>query len=108
MIAAIHAFTGAEPLIVGPGVKTGMAIRYDGPQDVGADRIVSAVAAHAGYGDEKKAIVVVDFGTATTFDVVSPSSEYLGGIIAPGVGISADALFSNAAKLPRVEIWPKW
>ena len=98
---------GFEPLVVGPGVKTGMPIRYDPPQDVGADRIVTAVAAHvrhgAGSSDGRVGVVVVDFGTATTFDVVSPAPEYLGGVIAPGVGISADALFARAAKLPRVD-----
>ncbi len=87
-----------------------MPIRYDPPQDVGADRIVTAVAAHERYGKGKGAkggncgVIVVDFGTATTFDVVSPGPEYLGGVIAPGIGISADALFSRAARLPRVDV----
>jgi type III pantothenate kinase len=88
------------PLVVGPGVKTGMPIQYDNPKEVGADRIVNAVAAfdrwHCG-------MIVVDFGTATTFDVISSSGEYQGGAIAPGVGISAEALFARASKLPRVE-----
>jgi len=88
------------PVVVGPGVKTGMPIQYDNPKEVGADRIVNAVAAfekwHCG-------MIVVDFGTATTFDVVSDSGEYQGGAIAPGIGISAEALFARASKLPRVE-----
>lgn len=88
------------PLVVGPGVKTGMPIQYDNPKEVGADRIVNAVAA---YEKWHCAMIVVDFGTATTFDVVSASGEYQGGAIAPGVGISAEALFARASKLPRVE-----
>jgi type III pantothenate kinase len=104
---ALLRYAGVEPLVVGPGVRTGMPIRYDPPQDVGADRIVTAVAAwerhRAGDGAEG-GLIVVDFGTATTFDVVSPKPEYLGGVIAPGIGIAADALFERAAKLPRVDI----
>ena len=100
---ALERYADLEPLVVGPGVKTGMPIRYDPPQDVGADRIVTAVAAYRRHGKEGAGIVVVDFGTATTFDVVSPVPEYLGGVIAPGIGISADALFARAAKLPRVD-----
>lgn len=92
---------GIEPLIVGPGVKTGMAILYDNPKEVGADRIVNAVAAFERY---RSGLIVVDFGTATTFDCVTPRGEYLGGVICPGIQISADALFARAAKLPRVEI----
>lgn len=90
-----------SPYIVGPGIKTGMPIHYDNPKEVGADRIVNAVAA---YEKNKKSLIIVDFGTATTFDVISSKGEYLGGAIAPGVGISADALFERASKLPRVEI----
>jgi type III pantothenate kinase len=90
-----------QPLIVGPGIKTGMPILYDNPREVGADRIVNAVAA---YEQVKKALIVVDFGTATTFDYVSAKGEYLGGAIAPGLNVSADALFARASKLPRVEI----
>lgn len=103
---ALVRYVGVEPLVVGPGVRTGMPIRYDPPQDVGADRIVTAVAAHERHGtcDGSHGMVVVDFGTATTFDVVSPKPEYLGGVIAPGIGIAADALFARAAKLPRVDI----
>lgn len=89
-----------KPLVVGPGVKTGMPIQYDNPKEVGADRIVNAVAA---YEKWRCGMIVVDFGTATTFDVISANGEYQGGAIAPGVGISAEALFSRASKLPRVE-----
>lgn len=90
-----------EPLVVGPGVRTGMPILYEQPREVGADRIVNAIAAFARVGRET---IVVDFGTATTFDVISARGEYLGGVIVPGIGISADALFARASKLPRVEI----
>ncbi|HEU5319844.1 MAG TPA: type III pantothenate kinase [Methylomirabilota bacterium] len=90
-----------EPLVVEPGVKTGMPILYEPPSDVGADRIVNGVAALARYGGP---VVVVDFGTATTFDVVTRKGEYAGGVICPGVGISADALFQRAARLPRVDV----
>lgn len=89
-----------DPLIVGPGMKTGMPIKYDNPREVGADRIVNAVAA---YEKKRSALIVVDFGTATTFDVISADGCYQGGAIAPGVGISADALFERASKLPRVD-----
>jgi type III pantothenate kinase len=88
------------PLIVGPGVRTSMPIRYENPREVGADRIVNAVAA---YDRCQCAAIVVDFGTATTFDAVSSKGEYLGGAIAPGIRISMDALFHQASKLPRVE-----
>lgn len=88
------------PYVVGPGMKTGMPIQYDNPKEVGADRIVNAVAA---YDKCKCGLIVVDFGTATTFDVISADGEYQGGAIAPGVGISAEALFDRASKLPRVE-----
>ena len=90
-----------DPVIVGPGTRTGMPILYDNPREVGADRIINAVAAYERY---RSGCLVVDFGTATTFDVVTPKGEYLGGAIAPGIGISADALFHAAAKLPRVEL----
>ncbi|MDI6852919.1 MAG: type III pantothenate kinase [Deltaproteobacteria bacterium] len=93
-----------RPLWVGPGIKTGMPIHYDNPREVGADRIVNAVAA---YDQVKGAVIVVDFGTATTFDVISQQGEYLGGAIAPGVMISCEALFIKASKLPRVEIFAK-
>lgn len=90
-----------SPLVVGPGVKTGMDIRYDNPREVGADRIVNAVGAYETYGGP---LIVVDFGTATTFDAISARGEYLGGAIAPGIGISTEALFQRAAKLPRIEL----
>jgi len=89
-----------KPLIVGPGIKTGMPIFYDNPKEVGADRIVNAVAAFKKYQKES---IIVDFGTATTFDYVSPKGEYMGGCIAPGIVISSEALFARASKLPRVE-----
>lgn len=90
-----------HPLFIEPGVKTGMPVHYDNPVEVGADRIVNAVAAFDKYGGP---CVIVDFGTATTFDCVSAKGEYLGGVICPGIGISADALFERTARLPRVEI----
>ena len=91
---------GVKPLFVGPGVKTGMPILYESPREVGADRVVNAVAAYARW---KTGLIVVDFGTATTFDAVSQKGEYLGGAISPGVTISMEALFRNASRLPRVE-----
>jgi type III pantothenate kinase len=90
-----------KPLFVEPGIKTGMPIHYDNPQEVGADRIVNGVAAFEKYGGP---CIVVDFGTATTFDAVSRKGEYLGGVIAPGIGISAQALFEHTARLPLVDI----
>ena len=90
-----------KPLVVGPGLKTGMAILYENPLEVGADRIVAAVAAFEKHGGP---CIVVDFGTATTFDAVSSKGEYLGGSIAPGIQISAEALYLKTAKLPRIEI----
>ncbi len=90
-----------EPVVIGPGTRTGMPVLYDNPKEVGADRVVNAVAA---YERHPAGCLVVDFGTATTFDVVTPKGEYLGGAIAPGIGISADALYRAAAKLPRVDI----
>lgn len=90
-----------RPLFIEPGVRTGMPVQYDNPAEVGADRIVNGVAAYEKYGGP---CVIVDFGTATTFDCVSQRGEYLGGIICPGIGISADALFDRTARLPRVEI----
>ena len=92
---------GCTPLVVGPGLKTGMPVLYENPREVGADRIVNAVAAFERW---KQACVIVDFGTATTFDYVTGKGEYVGGAIAPGITISADALYEAAAKLPRVEI----
>jgi len=99
-----HKYFHLKPLIVGPGIRTGMPIRYDNPKEVGADRIVNAVAAYEKY---KTAMVIVDFGTATTFDYVSGDGAYMGGAIAPGVLISCEALFQKASKLPRVEIFAR-
>jgi len=90
-----------KPFVVGPGLKTGIPILYENPLEVGADRVVGAVAAFAKYGGP---CIVVDFGTATTFDAISADGEYLGGAIAPGIQISAEALYLRTAKLPRVEI----
>lgn len=90
-----------DPLVVGPGMKTGLNIKIDNPREVGADRIVNAVAGIELYGGP---LIIVDFGTATTFDAISKSGEYLGGAIAPGISISTEALFQRAAKLPRVEL----
>jgi type III pantothenate kinase len=92
---------GGPAILVGPGIKTGMPILYENPREVGADRIVNAVAA---FEQLKAGCIVVDFGTATTWDVVTPKGEYLGGVIAPGIQISAEALYEHAAKLPRVEL----
>ncbi|RII29379.1 MAG: pantothenate kinase [Geobacter sp.] len=89
------------PFVVGPGIKTGMPIQYDNPREVGADRIVNAV---AGYEKHHCSLVIVDFGTATTFDYVNKKGEYCGGAIAPGLAISQEALFQRASKLPRVDI----
>jgi type III pantothenate kinase len=94
-------YFNSKPLFIEPGIKTGMPVHYDNPAEVGADRIVNAVAAFEKYGGP---CVIVDFGTATTFDCVSAKGEYLGGVISPGLGISADALFERTARLPRVEI----
>jgi len=93
-----------RPMIMGPGLKTGMPIHYNNPSEVGADRIVNAVAAYEKYGT---GLIVVDFGTATTFDYVSKEGAYIGGAIAPGVIISSEALFQKASKLPSVEIFGK-
>lgn len=90
-----------KPLVVGPGIKTGLAIKYENPREVGADRVVNAVGAYAKYGGP---LIIIDFGTATTFCVVNEEGEYLGGAIAPGIRISTEALVSRAAKLPRVEM----
>jgi type III pantothenate kinase len=89
------------PLIVGPGIKTGLNIRYENPREVGADRIVNAVAAIELYGSP---CIVVDFGTATTFDYIDEAGQYIGGAVAPGIGISTEALYQRAAKLPRIEL----
>lgn len=97
----VHKLFKCTPLVVGEGARTGIKIRTDNPREVGADRIVNSVAAYHLYGGPA---IVVDFGTATTFDVVSAQGEYLGGAIAPGIGISAEALFLRASKLSRVEL----
>jgi type III pantothenate kinase len=97
---SLHYF-GFKPHVVGPGIKTGMPIHYDNPREVGADRIVNAV---AGFEKYRSALIIVDFGTATTFDYVNKKGEYCGGAIAPGLMISMEALFQKASKLPRVEI----
>jgi type III pantothenate kinase len=99
--AMAHRYLGHEMLVVGPSIRTGMPIRIDNPREVGADRLVNAVAAFERVGD---ACVVVDFGTAITYDAVSRAGEYLGGIISPGAEISIDALYERAAKLPKVEL----
>jgi len=98
---ACKKYFGQAPLVVEPGIKTGMSVLYENPREVGADRIVNAVAA---YEQWKCGLIVVDFGTATTFDLVTPKGEYLGGVICPGIGISAEALFMRAAKLPRIDL----
>jgi type III pantothenate kinase len=101
IIEACQRFLGMDPLVVDAGVKTGVRIRYEDPRAVGADRIVDAAAVQALY---KGPACVVDFGTATTFDAISAEGDYLGGAIAPGIGIAAEALFLRAAKLPRVDL----
>jgi type III pantothenate kinase len=100
-VAMCERFIHQTPLVVGVGVKTGVKIRYDSPRDVGADRIVDAAAAYKLYGGPA---CIVDFGTATTFNAISVDGEYLGGSIAAGVGIAADALFARTSKLPRVDL----
>jgi type III pantothenate kinase len=96
-------YFGIQPLFIEATMKLGMPVLYNPPGDVGADRIVNAVAAYAEFGGP---VIVVDFGTATTFDAISQQGEYMGGVICPGIGISAEALFLRAARLPRVDIRP--
>ena len=96
-----HKYLRKAPIIVGPGVKTGLNIRYENPREVGADRIVNSVAGIEKYGTP---LIVVDFGTATTFDYIDADGNYLGGAIVPGIGISTEALYQRAAKLPRIEL----
>lgn len=103
LVELSRGYLGRDPLVVEPGVDTGMPVLYEPPGDVGADRIVNGVAAFAAFGGP---VIVVDFGTATTFDVVTRQGEYAGGVICPGIGISADALFQRAARLPRVDVRP--
>ena len=100
-VSVIHTLFGVNPVVIGPGTKTGMSILYDNPKEVGADRIVNAIAAYHRF---KKACIIVDFGTATTFDLVNSEGQYAGGVIAPGIAISAEALFQRASKLPRVDV----
>ncbi|MGH4050288.1 MAG: type III pantothenate kinase [Clostridium sp.] len=97
----IRKYFDLVPMIVGPGVKTGINVKYDNPKEVGADRIVNAVSAHEIY---KRSLILIDFGTATTFCAISSDANYLGGTICPGIKISSEALFERAAKLPRVEL----
>jgi type III pantothenate kinase len=112
IVRAVKLACGVDTLVVGPGIKTGMPILYEDPREVGADRVVNAVAAYDWLCREhpeparRPGCIVVDFGTATTFDCVTPKGEYLGGVICPGIEISADALFSRTARLRRVEIAP--
>ncbi|MGN7942788.1 type III pantothenate kinase [Virgibacillus sp. 6R] len=94
-------YFNVKPLVVGPGIKTGLNIKYENPREVGADRIVNAVAGIQDYGSP---IIIVDFGTATTYCYINEHKQYMGGAIAPGINISTEALYSRAAKLPRIEI----
>ncbi|WP_096156045.1 MULTISPECIES: type III pantothenate kinase [Bacillus] len=96
-----HKYFNLKPLVVGPGIKTGLNIKYENPREVGADRIVNAVAAIHLYGSP---LIIVDFGTATTYCYINENKQYMGGAIAPGITISTEALYSRAAKLPRIEI----
>lgn len=96
-----HKYFEIKPLVVGPGIKTGLNIKYENPREVGADRIVNAVAGIHLYGGP---LIIVDFGTATTYCYINENNQYMGGAIAPGIAISTEALYSNAAKLPRIEI----
>ncbi len=98
---ASRAYLHRDPLIVGPGIRTGMPIQYEDPREVGADRIVNAV---AGYARFQTSLIIVDFGTATTFDYITDKGAYLGGMIAPGLSISMEALFERASKLPKVAL----
>jgi type III pantothenate kinase len=100
----VEDYFALTPLLVDPASNTGMPILYENPSEVGADRIVNAIAAHEQFGGDGRALIVCDFGTATTLDAVSAKGEYLGGAICPGVTISADALFQRAARLPRIEV----
>jgi type III pantothenate kinase len=100
----VQRYFNREPLVVDPARNTGMPILYENPGDVGADRIVNAIAAYEQFGGSGQPLIVCDFGTATTLDAVSARGEYLGGAICPGVTISADALFQRAARLPRIDV----
>lgn len=94
-------YFSVTPMVIGPGIKTGLNIKYDNPKEVGADRIVNAVAAISMYGSP---VIIVDFGTATTYCYINEEKQYMGGAIAPGIGISTEALYTRASKLPRIEI----
>lgn len=100
-VAMCRKYLGREPIQVGPGIKTGLSIKYENPREVGADRVVNAVAAIKLYGPP---LILVDLGTATTFCAIGPQGDYLGGAIAPGLGIAAEALYTRTAKLPRIEL----
>lgn len=104
MRTMVERYFSLSALIVDPAANTGMPILYESPADVGADRIVNAIAANAQFGKVGRPLIVCDFGTATTLDAVSAAGEYLGGAICPGVTISADALFQRAARLPRIDV----
>jgi type III pantothenate kinase len=105
MAMALNYFGGRKPLNVEPSINGGMPILYDNPHEVGADRVVNGIAAYEEYGRaQSRPVIVVDFGTATTFDAISARGEYLGGVICPGPQISADALFQRAARLPRIDV----
>ncbi|MGE0448660.1 MAG: type III pantothenate kinase [Vicinamibacterales bacterium] len=104
VVDMLRRYFGRDVLVVDPAANAGMPIRYDNPAEVGADRIVNAIAAHAQYGRPDRPLIVCDFGTATTLDAVDREGAYLGGAICPGVSISADALFQRAARLPRIEV----
>ena len=95
-----------KPLVVGQGLKIGLQLLYENPKEIGADRIVNAVAAYDRYAHLKRPMIIIDFGTATTFCALLPTGEYLGGAICPGIGISSEALFQRTAKLPRIELIP--
>jgi type III pantothenate kinase len=101
MVGCLQTLFGVKVIVVGPGIKTGVSVLMENPREVGADRIVNAIAASTKYPGGS---IVVDTGTATTFDCISPAAEYLGGAIAPGIAISSEALFLRAAKLPKIEI----
>ena len=105
VVSMVLNYFGRAPLNVEPAVNSGMPILYDNPAEVGADRVVNGIAAYEEYGRAaKRPLIVVDFGTATTFDAISANGEYLGGVICPGPQISADALFQRAARLPRIDV----
>jgi type III pantothenate kinase len=105
MIDMCRRYLNRVPLNLEPGVETGMPILYEHPAEVGADRIINGIAAYEAYGRQRREpLIVVDFGTATTFDAITAAGEYLGGVICPGIQISADALFQRAAKLPRIDV----